>query len=251
MGLHSVKSVVITGAGRGLGKAFAASFARDGYAVTLADVNAQDVAGVARDITAAGGRAHAVVADVSSERDCIRIAEEAVQQFGEIGVLINNAGKRTGEKWRFWDVPPDEWAQFLAVNLTGTWMMMRSVLPSMRSRGGGSIINISSTTIFEVPAGQAPYITTKAGIIGLTRAAARELGAENIRVNAIAPSSLDTGIPKGSPDPEGAARRNALKAIPRQEVPEDVIGTALFLASDGSAFLTGQTINVDGGQNFL
>jgi 3-oxoacyl-[acyl-carrier protein] reductase len=244
-------SVIVTGAGQGLGRAFALFFAREGYTVTACDLNAVSVAAVVDEIEANGGEAIAVVADISVESDCRGVAERALERFGEIGVLINNAGIRTQERLPFWEVDPALWDRFMAVNIKGTWLMMRAVLPAMRERGGGSIINISSATFLEVPAFQAPYITSKAAIIGLTRAAARELGNQNIRVNAILPSSLATEVPKNVSDPEGAARRIALKALPRQQVPDDLLGTALFLASDASKFMTGQSLNVDGGQNFL
>ena len=245
------KSVIITGAGQGLGRAFAHRFAREGYAVTACDIDADTLANVVADITSGGGTATAVACDVRSEEQCVRLAQRAQEAYGRIDVLINNAAVRALERRPFWEIPASEWDRFMDVNVKGAWFMMRAVLEAMKSGGSGSIINISSAGVLEAPPNQLQYITSKAALIGLTRAAARELGEFRIRVNAILPSSLTTEIPK--PNVDAAATRLHInqKSLRRAETPDDLTGVALFLAADDSRYMTGQSLNVDGGADFL
>ena len=245
------KSVVVTGAGQGLGRALSLYFASEGYAVTACDLNASSVTSVAAEVTESGGQAIALEADISIASQGQAVIDEARRRFGGVDVLINNAAVRAHNRRPFWDIPEDEFDRFLAVNVRGTWAMMRAVVPHMQARRAGSIINISSAAVLEVPPNQLQYITSKAAVIGLTRAAARELGAFNVRVNAILPTSLTTEIPKKTSDPEGDRQRLLVKSLPRAQTPDDLVGVALFLASDAARYMTGQSLNVDGGTDFL
>jgi 3-oxoacyl-[acyl-carrier protein] reductase len=245
------QSVIVTGAGQGLGRAFSHYFAREGYSVTACDANASGARKVAAEIRDAGGTAIAVEADVRDEAQCTLVADRARAAFGSVDVLINNAAVRAHHRRPLWEIPIDEWDPFMAVNVRGPWLMIRAVLPHMREAGSGSIINISSAAVLEAPVHQLQYITSKSALIGLTRAAARELGDYAIRVNAILPSSLTTEIPKTFSDPAATARHLELKSLRRAQTPDDLVGVALFLASDASRYMTGQSLNVDGGADFL
>ncbi len=244
------RSVVITGAAQGLGRALARAFASDGYAVAACDVQAEALEQTVGDITAAGGAAIAIACDISDAAQCVRAVDQAQAAFGRIDVL-NNAGLRALDRTPFWETTEATWDRFMAVNVRGSWLMTCAVRPHLLAAGGGSIIMISSAAVLEVPAMQAHYVTSKAALIGLTRATARELGAFGIRVNAILPSSLTTEVPKKVDDSEIVARRIAGKALARGQTPDDVVGVALFLASDAARYLTGQSLNVDGGGDFL
>jgi 3-oxoacyl-[acyl-carrier protein] reductase len=245
------KSAIITGAGQGLGRAFARRFAHEGYAVTACDIDADTLARVVAEIVSDGGKATAVTCDVRSEEQCAQVARRAQKEYGSIDVLINNAAVRALERRPLWEIPVGEWDGFMEVNVKGSWFMMRAVLDIMKAGGTGSIINISSAGVLEAPPNQLAYITSKAALIGLTRAAARELGDFGIRVNAILPSSLTTEIPKRNIDPAATRLHINQKSLRRAETPDDLTGVALFLAADDSRYMTGQSLNVDGGADFL
>jgi 3-oxoacyl-[acyl-carrier protein] reductase len=245
------KSVIVTGAGQGLGRALAIYFAHEGYRVMACDSNPESVASVVAAIQAGGGEAAWREADISVASHGEAVVDEACRLFGGVDVLINNAAVRAHVRRPFWEIPDEEFARFLAVNVQGTWSMMRAVVPHMQEQRAGSIINISSAAVLEVPPHQLQYVTSKAGVIGLTRAAARELGEWNVRVNAILPTSLETEIPKRTIDESGARRRLLVKSLRRAQTPDDLVGVALFLASDASRYMTGQSLNVDGGTDFF
>ena len=247
------KIAIVTGAARGLGRAYAEAMAREGAAVLACDINSCDDTVAA--ITAAGGRAKATLADISSMASCTEMAECAVAAFGRIDVLVNNAALYAGLKGaRFEHLEEAQWDAVMNINVKGLWQSCKAVVQPMRDAGGGSIINISSlAAVYGLPYGL-DYVASKAAVIGMTRGMARELGADGIRVNAVAPSAVMT---EGTADFFGEKLEKAKKVIaagqviPRNLETPDLTGTIVYLASDNSAFVTGQTHMVDGGSWFL
>ena len=232
----------------GLGKAFATRLAADGANIVIADLrNAEAAAAI---IGASAGKAIGVTTDICNESDVARLAEAAIRTFGRIDILVNNAAyfARTKEG-RFEDIGVEEWQRMLNVNIIGTYLCCRAVIPHMRRQGGGRIINISSGTAIKGAAGHAHYATSKAGLIGMTRSMARELGKDKITVNAVAPGlTLSDGvIARGVTTDAQLESQRKSRAIPRDEQPDDLVGAVSFLASDDAAFMTGQTMVVDGG----
>lgn len=245
-------TVIITGAGQGLGRAYALAFAREGYHVCVADIAAAQARAVASEISASGGSAFALEVDVSSEASCAAMAGDAVARTGRIDVVINNAAIFSTIKLRpFWEIDVDEWDRVMAVNVRGTWLVMKAVAPVMQQGGGGSIINVSSAV---VPGGRPNYlhyVASKAAVIGMTRSAARELGPFNIRVNALMPGATTTEVPRETFTGERATMLMATQSLKRTASVDDFTGVALFLASEASSYMSGQTLNVDGGNVFL
>ena len=244
--------VMITGAGQGIGRVYAQEFARAGALVGIAELNAANAESVAAGITAEGGRVVAVQTDVGSA-DSVRAAVARIEAtLGPIAVLINNAAIFTPLGRRpFDEIPFDEWERVMRVNVTGSWLCASAVAPGMRKAGWGRIINISSST---VPLGLPMfmhYVTSKAAVIGLTRTMATELGPHGVTVNCILPGLTETEV--DNPGRNDAIRKRLieLQCVKRLEVPEDLVGTLLFLASPASEFITGQSIAVDGGSAFL
>jgi 3-oxoacyl-[acyl-carrier protein] reductase len=237
---------IVTGAAQGIGRAYALRFARDGLRVVVADLNLAKARDVAGEIGA--GNAIAVGVDVSDEASTVEMASAALDSFGRIDVLVNNAAVFSTIRLKpFWEISPAEWDQVMAVNVRGTWLAMKAVIPAMRERGEGSIINISSS----VRPNYLHYVTSKAGIIGMTRSAARELGDFGIRVNCIMPGTIQTEIPRETVSPERRAALIASQSIKRAATTDDLVGVAAFLASADARYMTGQTLDVDGGNTFL
>jgi len=240
--------VIVTGGAQGIGRAFARRFAADGYRVVVADTNAAKARDVVAEIADAGGVASAVVADVSSEADCTQMVAHAIATFGQLDVLINNAAFFSGiVRKPFWEIDAGEWDRVMAVNVRGTWLAMKAAVPALRASANGSIINMSSNTFLSGRAGFLHYVTSKGAIVGITRAAARELGAAGVRVNCILPGSTTTEVTRASDDPERARELAKQRAIAREQTPADLVGTAAFLASDDARYITGQSFTVDGG----
>jgi 3-oxoacyl-[acyl-carrier protein] reductase len=242
---------IVTGGGHGIGRAYALGLAGEGASVVIAEIDAAAAEKVAQEIEAQGGQALAVPTDVSNEESTQAMAHRTVDRFGGIDILVNNASifatvpmSRVG----FEQISVEEWDRLMAVNLKGPWLCCRAVVPYMRQRGKGKIINISSGTILDGGGGtRAHYIASKAGVMGLTRVLAVELGKDNICVNTIAPGST---LSEENPSEEVLRFRQSRvgdRALARVERPEDLVGTVLFLASDDSDFITGQMIVVDGG----
>ncbi|MGD0237107.1 MAG: 3-oxoacyl-ACP reductase family protein [Syntrophorhabdales bacterium] len=245
------KVALITGGARGLGKAFGLRFAEEGARVVLADIS--DATGPKEEIIRKGGEAIAVKTDVSNEESTKAMARSAVEHFGRIDILVNNAGVFANlRKKPFHEISDEEWDLVLGVNLKGMFHCCKAVYPQMKKQGKGKIINISSSTFFQGIPFFLHYVSSKGGIIGLTRALARELGDDGIAVNAIAPGLTVSDGVRGNPIyPEEYLKAMATsRCFKRLEVPEDLTGVALFLGSDASDFITGQTINVDGGVMF-
>jgi NAD(P)-dependent dehydrogenase (short-subunit alcohol dehydrogenase family) len=244
------KVVLITGAARGLGLEYAASLGQAG-----AHVVAGDVADCAAAVAAAGNRALGMTLDVANVASCDSFAERAMERFGRIDALINNAalyGSLSGG--RFNQIPEADWDAAMAVNVKGIWNCCKAVVPAMRLSGGGSIVNIASLAATYGMPFALHYTTSKAAVIGLTRGLARELGRDNIRVNAVAPSAVMTeGTVEflGDKLDRGLEVIRAAQSIQRTLEPADLVGTIAWLIGDGSKFVTGQTIAVDGGTVML
>lgn len=245
------KVAVITGAGQGLGRAYAHRFVREGARVVVADVQEDKANKVAQEVRDLGGEGLAVKVDVSDPESVQDMFGQIVERFGQVDVLINNASIfSTIEMKPFEEISLEEWNRLMAVNLTGSFLCCQAVSPHMRERKQGRIINISSGVVLMGRPFYAHYVASKAGIIGLTRALANELGEDNITINAITPGPTETEVPRETVSPEQAQAMIDAQAIKRRETAEDLVGVAVFLASEDSKFITGQVINVDGGLNF-
>ena len=247
------KTAIVTGAARGLGREYAVRLAAGGAAVVAADI--ADCGATVSAVEGGGGRALAATVDVTDAASALAMADAALDRFGRIDILVNNAalyGALHGG--RFEQLDGDEWDRCMAVNVKGLWHCCKAVVPAMREAGGGSIINIASVAALAGLPYALHYTTSKGAVIGLTRGLARELGRDGIRVNTVAPNMVMT---------EGTAEFFADKAERAAEVirgnqalrknleVEDLSGTILYLAGDDSAFVTGQTISVDGGTVLL
>jgi 3-oxoacyl-[acyl-carrier protein] reductase len=246
-----MRVAIVTGAAQGIGRAFALRFAADGYAVVVADTNEAKAQSVCAEITGAGGTASAIVVDVADEAACARMASHATATYGQLDVLINNAAFfSTLVRRPFWEIDAAEFDHVMAVNVRGTWLAMKAAVPALRASTNGSIINMSSNTFLSGRTGFLHYVTSKGAIVGLTRAAARELGPEGVRVNCILPGATTTEVSRASDDPERARELAKARSIAREQTPADLVGTAAFLASDDARYITGQSFTVDGGTYF-
>ncbi len=237
----------MTGGGHGIGREYCRAFAGVGARVVTADIDGAAAAEVAREIGSAD--ALAIRVDVADERSVAALAAAVVDRFGGVDVLVNNAAVYATVPIR--RVPLEtltvaEWDQVMAVNLRGMFLCSRAVMPSMKTRSGGRIINISSGTPLS-GTGALHYATSKAGVIGFTRTLARELGPYGITVNTLAPGPTITQA-TAPEDRRRHEERASTRAIPRVGMPRDVVGAALFLASPAAAFITGQMLVVDGGR---
>ena len=240
--------VIITGAGQGIGRVFAKAFALAGAKVVIAERNEATAAAVAGEILKADGQALAITTDVADEASIKEIVQLVEDEYGRIDVLINNAGIFSTLQMRPFDqIPLDEWEQVLKVNLTGPFLCARAVLPAMRRAKWGRIINIASGAVRLGRPNYLHYIATKSALMGMSLSMARELGPDNITVNAILPGATFTEIERKTVTPAQKERIVAMQCIPRPETPQDLVGAALFLASEASGFVTGQSINLDGG----
>jgi len=246
------KVAIITGGGRGIGRAFALRFAQEGAKVVVTQRTTTEIEGTVSEIKASGGNALAVTMDIRDPEQVNKMIQRAADEFGGIDILINNAGFYGGlghKRWDDWSL--EEWRASWDINVVGGWLCAKGVVPYMRERGKGKIVNISSVTFHMGYPGQLPYTCTKAAIIALTRGMARSLGRYLINVNAIAVGYTMTEASANMPgrDAEGEKVLVARRCIRREEQPEDLVGTGVFLVSDDSDFISGQTIVVDGGDN--
>ncbi len=244
--------IVITGAGQGIGRAYAHHFADNGAIPVIADIDGENGARVAAEVEAAGGRALAVQADVTSPESVAAMVDTTLSAYGRLDVLINNAaifvtlGRRPFE-----DIPLEEWRQVMDVNITGCFICASAVIPQMRKAGWGRIINISSSTVPQGIPYFLHYVTSKSALIGMSRAMAREVGSDGITVNTVLPGMIETEMENVGRTDEGRQHVIGAQSLKRQQTPEDMVGTLLFLASPASGFMTGQSLCVDGGAAFV
>jgi len=245
------KVAIVTGGGVGIGKAYAQGLAQEGAKVVVADIQEAEAQKVAADIRKAGDEAIAVPVDVTSVEKTQAMAQAALQAYGRIDILVNNAGLYSAlKKKTFMEIDPDEWDRVMAVNVKGLFLCVKAVYPAMKQQGKGKIINISSGTALSGSPLFLHYVSSKAGVLGFTRALAREVGDDNICVNSIMPGLTISGSnQEGVMTPEQVADRRKRRCFQRDQYPQDLVGTVIFLASDDSDFMTGQSISVDGGMN--
>ena len=246
------KAAIITGAAQGLGRQFAISFAAKGAKVICADYNDTKAADVVKEIKAAGGVAEVFKVNVTKPEECEAMNAFCVEKFGKTDIIINCAAIfSTIEVKPVWELSKKEWDDLIDVNLTGVFNTCKAVLPTMMEQKWGRVINISSNSFFEGRGNYVHYVASKAGTIGLTRSISFDVGTYGITCNCISPGATITEIPRGTVTPAFLEASRAKRHIKRDQVPNDLVGAAIFLASDASSFITGQTIVVDGGMVFL
>lgn len=247
------KVVIVTGGGHGIGKAYCEGFTRSGSRVVVADIDGDAAEEVARDLgklSEAGSLS--VHVDVSDEASANRMVARTIERFGQVDVLVNNASIFATipmSRGRIEEISLEEWDRLMAVNLKGVFLCCRAVLPQMRRQKSGKIINVASGTALSGPPGRIHYVASKAGVMGFSRTLAREVGDDNIQVNILCPGSTLSEV---NPTEEILRMRQSnisQRAIKRVQVPQDLVGGVLFMASPLADFMTGQTLVVDGGQN--
>jgi len=247
MKLLEGKTAVVTGAARGIGKSIALKLAAEGANIAITDLAYNEAAQeVEKELTAMGVKAKAYASNAADYADTQRVVEEIAKEFGRIDILVNNAGiTKDGALKRMTE---EQWDAVIAVNLKSVFNFTKAVQPIMWKQAGGSIINMSSVVGVSGNANQCNYSASKAGIIGFTKSVAKEMGVRGIRSNAIAPGFIETEMTAALPE---EVRKSWNEKIPlrRGGTPEDVANVTLFLASDLSAYVNGQTINVCGGMN--
>ncbi len=241
------KVAIVTGAGRGMGKSTALTLAREGAAVVVNDIHPEWPAAVVQEIEAAGGQAMAYVADVTNEGQVQAMVEATVDRFGTVDILVNNAGLLRSTT-PLENIPLDEWELMMVVNVTGVFLCTKAVLPIMKAQRSGKIVNVSSsagrtTSTF----GGAHYTTSKAAVLGLTRHTAREVARYNINVNATAPGSMDTEMVRELATPEHMAQEAKNNPLLRLGTAQDEADLVAFLCSEEASYITGATIDLNGG----
>jgi NAD(P)-dependent dehydrogenase (short-subunit alcohol dehydrogenase family) len=245
------KVAIITGAARGLGKAMSLRLAKEGAKIVAADIDFENCSATVKEIQDKGLTAIAMELDVTEERDTLRFADEVVSKLGAIDILVNNAAIYYGIGSKpFYEISIQEWDRVMAVNVRGCWQCVKAVFPQMKKQGNGKIINVATAAFFSAAGLFCHYIASKGAVVGLTRALAKELGAYGININAVAPGLTMTEASKIAMTEEAALKQAQTRSIKRLEQPEDIVGTVVFLCSDDSDFITGQTILVEGGGVF-
>jgi 3-oxoacyl-[acyl-carrier protein] reductase len=246
----SGKVAVVTGASRGIGRAIALGLARDGFQLAINYRRQENEARLlAEEIRNGGGRIIAIQADLEMPEAAAKLARAALDEFGQIDVLVNNAGTHLPGV-RASEVQAQEWNRILQVNLTSPFLLIQEVLPPMRARRSGVIINLSSNVVHRFPALSAPYTVSKCGLDALTRILAKEEGVNGIRINSVAPGPIETDMLQETLQTMGAEKSEAfIRSVPLQRLgrPEDIAEAVRFLVSDKASYITGQVFFVNGG----
>ena len=243
------KVAIITGGAAGIGEAYCLGFAREGAKVVVADINLGNARALVNNIADQGNEALATKTDVSKVVDTEDMVKKTLERFGRVDILVNNAAKyqrNIAVRALMWELDPLEWESVIAVNLTGVFLSCRAVLPHMINQKSGKIVNIASSLAFRGAAQLTHYSASKGGVISLTRALAREVGAYNINVNSLCPG-FTLSADSASLTEEIRQFEVSSRILKRAEYPEDLIGTAIYLACSDSDFMTGQSVVVDGG----
>lgn len=236
---------IVTGAGQGIGRALAIGFAREGAKVVIADLNGENAVAVKDEIQAAGGSALAVQTDVSQEDSVQAMIEYSLTEFKKVDILVNNAGIYPVSPVE--EMPEEQWDRVIGTNLVGTFLCSRAVAGKFLEQGSGRVISITSGRAFQGARNAAHYASSKAGIIGFSKSLALELAPRGITVNVICPGITDTAQPRGHQSEEQIYAQAQKIPLGRIGQPQDLVGTAVFLASDAARFITGQTVIVNGG----
>lgn len=246
------KVVIVTGGASGIGYAYAEHLARAGHRVAIADV--RDAPAAAARLRASGLQVLGLVADVSSEQETCAMVGATVKEFGSLDALVNNAALFANITLKPFDqIPVEEWARVMQVNAMGPFLCAKAAVPHMRKQGSGRIVNIASVTAIKGAVNMLAYVASKGAVIAMTRGLARELGGDNITVNALTPGlTLSSGVVQNDLHTQwGNAARVTSRSIQRDQLPQDLLGALAFLVSDASSFMTGQTMVVDGGGVFV
>ena len=236
---------IVTGAGQGIGRAITLGLAREGATVTIADVNEESANTVKNEIEASGGRALAIPTDVSNEKSVQAMVEKSLKEFLRVDILVNNAGIFPTSSVE--EMSEEDWDRVIGTNLVGAFLCARAVVPKFLEQGTGRIISLTSGRAFQGAKNGAHYAASKAGIIGFSKSLALELAPHGITVNVICPGITDTAQPRGHQTEEQIYAQGQRIPLGRIGQPEDLVGPAVFLASDAAAFITGQTVLVNGG----
>ena len=239
------RTAIVTGAAQGIGRAIARGFAREGASVVIADVNQESARTVKNEIEAGGGKALAIRTDVSDESSVQAMAKESLAEFGRVDILVNNAGIFPTSSVE--EMSEEDWDRVIGTNLVGAFLCAKAVVPKFLEQGSGRIISLTSGRAFQGAKNGAHYAASKAGIIGFSKSLALELAPHGSTVNVICPGITDTAQPRGHQTEEEMYAQGQRIPLGRIGQPEDLVGPAVFLASGAAAFVTGQTILVNGG----
>ena len=240
--------VVVAGAAGGMGKLAVERFLANGDTVVATDTSDEPLKALAEG-QSPEAKLHTVAGDISKEEDCERVAALAREVGGRVDVLVNVAGFFPMQP--FDEMTADDFRKMVDINLTGTFLMIKAMTPLLRGRGWGRIVNIGSASVFEGVADQVHYVAAKSGLFGLSRSLARVFGKDGVTVNVVTPGLTVTPAVKANMPPELIDQQIKLRALPREETGADLIGAIFFLASPDADFISGQTINVDGGKHML